>query len=142
MNDQYQYPEGWKPMRIGGFIGLAGPLLKEITSQEPPRFAFQTTEEHCNPIGLIHGGVLTTLLDQVIALAAVRAADNRPTVTVQLGTRFLGAARAGDLLIAQAVIRNATRSLIFADAEVVTREKPLALATAVMKITAQPGQAK
>lgn len=137
-----QYPEGWKPMRIGGFIGLAGPLLKETTSQEPPRFAFQTKDEHCNPLGLIHGGVLVTLLDQVIALAAVRAADNRPTVTVQLDTRFIGAARAGDLLIAHATIRKATRSLIFADAEVVTGETSLALATAVMKITAQPGQAK
>ncbi|MGI3166287.1 PaaI family thioesterase [Pseudooceanicola sp. 200-1SW] len=136
-------PAGWRPMRIEGLIGLIGPLLRPDPrpdpQAEPPRYALQTDARHANPLGLVHGGVLTALLDQALALIAWEAAERQPTVTVQMDTRFLGAARPGDLLIARPRIRQLTRSLIFLDGEITVADRPVADATAVMKIQRRKG---
>ncbi|WP_238364569.1 PaaI family thioesterase [Mesobacterium pallidum] len=130
-------PEGWKPLRTAGFMDQIGPVLASVTDSS--HYGLQTTEMHQNHIGLVHGGVLTSLLDQVMALVAWNAADRQPTVTVQMDTRFLGAARAGDFLAAQARIRHVTRSLIFVDAEITCKHQPIASASAIMKISRQAG---
>ncbi|WP_353471690.1 PaaI family thioesterase [Salipiger sp. H15] len=131
--------DDWEIVKIKGFASLVGPLLRPVVRDARPRFGLQTNEMHANPIGSIHGGVLTTLLDQVIAIAAWNAADRQPTVTVQMDTRFLGAAKAGDFLETRAEIRHQTRSLIFVDGEVLRGDTPIATATAVMKISARAG---
>lgn len=133
-------PAHWRVLEIDGFMGLVGPLLRSTRPDEQTRFGLQTNDAHKNPIGLIHGGVLTSLLDQVIAMAAWRAADRRPTVTVQLDTRFLAAAKVGDFLEARASVRQATRALMFMDAEVSCGDRQIASATAVMKISGNTGE--
>ncbi len=138
MNDTSLSLDGWQIAKIKGFASLIGPLLRPVERDARSRFGLQTNEMHGNPIGLIHGGVMTTLLDQVIAIAAWNAADRLPTVTVQMDTRFLGSARAGDFLEARAEVRHQTRSLIFVDGEVLRGDTPVATATAVMKISATP----
>lgn len=133
-------PEGWSPVEIAGFMGLIGPLLRPTQNDQKDRYALLATKAHTNPIGLVHGGVLTSLLDQVMAVVAWNAADRQPTVTIQMDTRFLGAARAGDLLETRATIQRATRSLIFVDAEITSAAQPVASATAIMKISPRSGQ--
>ncbi len=126
--------ENWRSMEVNGFIDLIGPLLRTGDLEGEHRYGLQTNENHSNRIGLIHGGVLTSLLDQVIAISAWKAADQRPTATVQMDTRFIGAAKAGDFLESRAILRQATRSLIFVDGDVTCGGRLIATATAVMKI--------
>lgn len=133
-------PEGWKAVRIGGFMGKIGPLLRSTQIDEKNIYGLQTTDDHKNHIGLIHGGVLTSLLDQVVALVAWNAADRQPTVTVQMDTQFLGSARSGDFLKARANIRHSTRSLVFVDAEISCSDGLVACASAIMKISRNSGQ--
>lgn len=140
MTEQDRHPDGWKPMRIDGFMALIGPLLRPTDSEERDTYGLQTHEGHKNHIGLVHGGVLTSLLDQAIAITAWNAADRQPTVTVQMDTRFLGAARAGDFLETRATIRHGTRSLIFVDAEISSGSGPIASASAILKISTKAGQ--
>lgn len=119
-------------------MGLIGPLLRSTKDRQ--LYALKTHAAHKNHIGLVHGGVLTGLLDQVLALAAWNAADRQPVVTVQMDTRFLGAARAGELLEARAHLRHATRSMLFVDAEIGGANGPVAAASGVMKIARKSGQ--
>lgn len=130
----------WRIMKIDGFMGLVGPLLKSKQPEDRNLYGLQTNEMHKNAIGIVHGGVITSLLDQVIAIEAWNAADRQPTVTVQMDTRFLGAAKAGDFLETRAKICHATRSLMFADADVTCGTTPIANATAIMKISKKAGQ--
>ncbi|SMX44490.1 Thioesterase superfamily protein [Actibacterium lipolyticum] len=123
-------------------MALIGPLLRSTKMEERNTYGLQTTEQHKNHIGLVHGGVLTSLMDQVLAIVAWNAADRQPTVTVQMDTRFLGAAKAGDFLEARASIRHATRSLIFIDAAISSVKGPVASASAIMKISLQAEQKK
>nr|WP_321463014.1 PaaI family thioesterase [uncultured Cohaesibacter sp.] len=127
--------EDWQAMTIDGFVGLIGPLLRRREEDGSKRYALRVGPAHLNHIGSLHGGVITSLLDQTIALEAWNAAGRKPTVTIQMDTRFLGAAREGELITARAKIRKATRSMIFVDADVTSQEDDLlASATAVMKI--------
>ncbi len=132
-------PDGWRIVRTDGFMALIGPLLRSSEPEDKKLYGLQTTDRHRNHIGLVHGGVLTSLLDQVIAIEAWNAADRQPTVTVQMDTRFLGAAKAGDFLEVRPAIRHATRSMMFVDAEIVCGGVPIAGATAIMKISTSAG---
>lgn len=127
--------EDWRELKIDGFMALIGPLLRATDADRKHSYALQTNESHKNHLGIVHGGVITSLLDQVIAITAWNAADRQPTVTVQMETRFLGAARAGDFLKIRPSIRQATRSLIFVDADITCDGRQIASASAVMKIS-------
>ena len=126
-------PDGWRALKIDGFMALIGPLLRSAQTAQKHSYALQTNETHKNHLGIVHGGVITSL-------SAWNAADRRPTVTVQMETRFLGAARVGDFLEIRPVIRQATRSLIFVDADITCGDKAIASASAVMKISKQSGE--
>lgn len=125
----------WREMKIDGFMALIGPLLRATGADRTHSYALQTGTQHKNHLGIVHGGVITSLLDQVIAITAWNAADRQPTVTVQMETRFLGTARAGDFLEIHPAIRQATRSLIFVDADITCDGRQIASASAVMKIS-------
>ncbi|KMK68538.1 PaaI family thioesterase [Puniceibacterium sp. IMCC21224] len=133
-------PKTWRELKIDGFVALIGPLLRSTRFESDNTYGLQTQDKHKNQIGIVHGGVLSSLLDQVIAITAWNAVDRQPTVTVQMDTRFLGAAMAGDFLEIRATIRHATRSLVFVDADITCGTKMIASATAVMKISKPTGQ--
>lgn len=124
----------WKALNAGAFMAMLGPLTKVQDEDGSLVYALQTRSEHENALGLIHGGVITALLDQAVSMVAWTAAGRAPTVTVQMDTRFVSAARPGAFLQARSKIRHQSGSLMFLDAEVSDGENPVALATAVMKI--------
>lgn len=76
--------------------------------------------EHLNRSGIVHGGVLLTLIDQAGAYAGLYCAVPgrvRKAVTVDLDCRFTGQARAG-VLRAEGVLVSRGRSLFFARTEI------------------------
>lgn len=123
----------WHALNIEGFMALIGPLLRLKKSDGTTVYALQTTEQHKNAMGLVHGGVITSLLDQTIAVEAWNAADRQPTVTVHMDTRFLSPAKVGDFLEARVKIRHTTRTMMFVDAEIGCGSAVVASATAIMK---------
>ncbi|SCY90285.1 PaaI family thioesterase [Paracoccus tibetensis] len=131
--------DAWKPVAAPGFMEVVGPLLKSRQPNESNTYGLLTDQRHANAIGIVHGGVITTLLDQAIAIVAWNAADRQPTVTVQMDASFLGAAKVGDFLTVRAQVRHATRSLMFLDAEVFSGDAAIARATAIMKVAKMTG---
>ena len=123
----------WKELKAGPFMDGIGPILKTRALDGSKIYGLRTDASHCNAIGSVHGGVVTGVLDQAIAIEAWNAANRQPTVTLQMDT----AARAGDLLEASATLRHATRSMLFVDADLHAGERLVATATAVMKIIAK-----
>lgn len=127
--------KNWKALKAGPFMATLGPLLTRRDDEGGFIYALETREEHANALGLVHGGVISSLLDQAISMVAWTAADREPVVTMRLDTRFLRATKPGARLAARAQIRHIAGSTIFVDAEVSRDMEIVALATALMKIS-------
>ena len=67
------------------------------------------TAQHLNPLGIVHGGVYCTLMDQVAGAAACTRGSRCRTVNCE--TRFLGAAQ-GDVLLGHAQAIHMGRTIV------------------------------
>lgn len=142
--------EGWRCKTLPGFAGLIGPLWvrkeggrKEGENKEGPRneaqawaYGLLATADHLNPAGVVHGGLLTALLDHGLSAIAWQALDRRPCVTVQLDTHFLAPARAGQFLEVRGQLLRATSSLVFMRGELSVAGNVVATGAAVLKVLA------
>lgn len=124
---------GWRERSLPGFAGLIGPIWtrKEETGW---RYGLLATDAHTNPAGLVHGGLISTLLDHALSAIAWESVGRLPCVTVQLDTKFVSAARSGDLLVVEGSVVRATSSLVFLVGNLRAGEEDIAFASAVLKI--------
>jgi uncharacterized protein (TIGR00369 family) len=125
--------QGWRQRDLPGFAGLVGPLW---TRRDDAGWAYGllTTASHTNPAGVVHGGLLATLIDHALSAIAWEAAGRRPCVTVQLDTHFLASARVGQFLVARGTVLRASSSLVFVQGSITSDGAALVAATVVMKI--------
>lgn len=125
-------PPGWRKRGLAGFAGLIGPLWVR-KEDEGWAYGLLATADHLNPAGVVHGGLLTALLDHGISAIAWEALGRRACVTVQLDTHFLAAAREGQFLEVRGRVARATSSLVFMQGELSTDGQVVATAVAVLK---------
>ncbi len=88
------------PYEFRGFNGLIG---HRVVAWRPGfvEFELKVRAELCNANGLLHGGVLMTLLDGASGFACTfneTATTRRLSVTLAFTTQFIKAAREGDTL--------------------------------------------
>ena len=79
------------------------------------RLAVAVGEEHKNHLGMVHGGVMLTMLDVAMGSAA-RLASGASVITVDMQSAFLAPGR-GDLVAEGRVLRSG-RSLVFCEGEI------------------------
>jgi uncharacterized protein (TIGR00369 family) len=88
-------------------------------SKEGARLQVRLKDFHMNGGGSAHGGVIMTLMDVVMACSTFVAGRDQHCVTVEMKSNFMRpGGQAGDILIAQGLLRSSSRSLAFCDAEV------------------------
>ncbi len=80
-------------------------------------------EKHMNPNGVVHGGVLTTLVDEatghaIVTIRGLELMAETPHVTLDMSVSFLSGARVGDELVCEATTLRLGRAVAFAEAEV------------------------
>lgn len=128
---------GWKPRSLPGFAGLVGPLW---TRKEESGWAYGllATAAHLNPAGLVHGGLLTTLIDHALSAIAWEALGRSACVTVQLDTQFLAAALDGHFLEARGQVLRATSSLVFMQGAISVAGSDVLVASAILKRVGKP----
>ena len=77
----------------------------------------QAAEQHLNPHGSVHGGLLATMIDVAMGTAVATTGGESP-VTVSLAVTYLEPARTGRLE-ARARVRKRGKRLMVVEAEVV-----------------------
>lgn len=82
---------------------------------------------HLNSMGMVHGGVLATLLDTAMGLAALGAYPGRRSVTTNLSVHFVAPLGLGTL-VATASVLHASRSTVTLQASVADRAGKLGTA--------------
>lgn len=102
-----------------GFQKLTGYRLTRW-SDGYAEMEIDTGPQHTNRNGLVHGGVIMTMLDVVAGHAVTYCAvpgRHRKTTTLALNTTFLAAAKAGSRLSGKAWLRGGGRKTVGVSAE-------------------------
>ncbi len=124
---------GWKLLRTEGFFSTIGPLWTRPLG-ERWEYGLQIAPHHENPLGIAHGGMLVTLMDQAMSMIAWSATGRQPCATVQLDTHFLASAKAGDFVVAHVGVTRMSTSLVFMRGILRVEKREIMTAQGMMKI--------
>ena len=126
--------DGWTDFvwHEDGFPALVGPFWQKTV--EGRRLQGLLVEaKHSNIQGIVHGGMISTILDQTLGHTVWEAADRGPNVTVQLNVHFISGAKQGDFLIAEGEVMRVTRSIVFVRGRLTAGDRLIAHADGVWK---------
>jgi|SRR5580698_7083867 uncharacterized protein (TIGR00369 family) len=137
MNDALDAETVWHDMpHPCAFAALIGPVQRRRDGDHWI-YGLRVAERHTNSTGIMHGGVITAFLDEVVG-EIVNDLGNRKNVTVQFSTTFLSKAQVGDFLECACEIVRTTRSMTFVQARLNVDGAAIATATAIFKAIARP----
>ena len=106
-------PPGFTTSPRGPFSTHNGPFFHRLLD-DGFEHAFFALDRHCNGLGIVHGGMLSTFLDGLLA-RAVFDATKAQSVTLHLSVDFLAMARAGQWVFGSATVRRRTRDVVFVE---------------------------
>jgi uncharacterized protein (TIGR00369 family) len=110
------------PLRVhGGFADLVGYELVRW-EEDCVEMALTVAPRHLNRSGVMHGGVLSTVIDTACGYCGCYTPEGEPprrAFTLSLTCSFIGAAREGQRLTARARRSGGGKSVFFADCTVV-----------------------
>ncbi|RBY97925.1 PaaI family thioesterase [Blastococcus sp. TF02-8] len=117
----------------GGFAERLG-ARPEAADDGSARLTFEATEEHLNPAGTLHGGVLATLVDTAMGLAVRTTTDDGEVpATSQLTVTYLRPGRPGTVEVT-ARLRTRGEHLTVCEADVEQEGKSLVHAVATFAL--------
>ncbi|WP_274364154.1 PaaI family thioesterase [Paenibacillus thermotolerans] len=94
----------------GTFWEHIGFKAEEVTAQRTV-ITLVADRRHLNPIGLVHGGVLSSMLDNAMGLAVMAARPGEKTVTTNLNVHFVAPLHEGKLT-AVAYVQHESRTTL------------------------------
>ncbi|MFC0384958.1 PaaI family thioesterase [Muricoccus vinaceus] len=127
--------EGWSTRPPMGFSGFTGPMWSRPEG-DGWAYGVLADERHANGHGIVHGGMLVTLLDNTLGLTVWNATGQRPSVTMQLNTHFLAAAHPGEFLEARGEILRIAKSVVFVRGTLSVGDRAVAAADGIWKVLA------
>jgi len=106
--------------RRSPFSARIGAELEELR-EGYARLSLVLQPHHTNPNGVMHGGVITTMMDSSLgaALGALRGeeASRNPHATVEMNASFLASARPGDEIVVEGRVLRLGKTIAFGEAE-------------------------
>jgi acyl-coenzyme A thioesterase 13 len=125
-------PSGFEPLTIESpFLKLVGPFYYKREG-ETLIVGVRVEKKHCNSMGLVHGGLLSTLGDLALGFDIASSGQRlRPTVTVSLSTDFLRSATLNDWLEARVDIQKVGKLLAFGNTYIYANGERIARSSAV-----------
>jgi uncharacterized protein (TIGR00369 family) len=90
--------------------------------------SFTVREEMCNPAGILHGGVISGMLDEVAGIAVFSLGRDRFFTSINLQVDFLRPAQLGEEVAVVAEVIRAGERIIHVETQMLKDEKILAKA--------------
>ncbi len=94
-----------------------GGVLREV-SETHMMVEYTVNENMCNPAKILHGGIATLMMDEVIGMANFIAGDEYLMSTINLSVDFLSSAKVGEKLNVKAVLVRTGANLNHWEAEI------------------------
>lgn len=92
------------------FWGYLGCKMKSAT-EEGVIVTLDAQRHHMNPMGIVHGGVLSSLMDNAMGIAVMLQRPGESTVTSNLNVHFVTPAREGLLTVKANIVHSTRRSV-------------------------------
>jgi len=124
---------GWQMVTAPGFGDLIGPIWRQGTD----RFGFVAADKHMNIFNVVHGGMISTFVDQAMGMTAFHANNNKRQATIELSVQFIGAVRLGEFVVADCELGRLTRSIIFMRCKASVGDRTIAIASGVWKVAGE-----
>jgi len=110
----------WQQIHVP-FVELVGARVEEA-QEGYSRLSLVLEERHTNPNGVMHGGVVATVMDSAAAVALGRLRGEKmrrdnPHATVDMNVALISGARPGDELVVEGRVLKLRRSVAFVEAE-------------------------
>ncbi len=130
----FQLPDGFACEDTGKrFTTHIGPIYKKYVGGKLTAGAILVDDIHVNMRGVVHGGMMMSLIDHTLARMVSDAVAGNPCTTISLNCDFVAGARLGDWLVATGDVTKHTRSLVFIRGKVECGDKLLMTASGVWK---------
>ncbi len=128
-----EIPEGFAPAPIKNpFSDLIGPVLYR-PFEDGIHIGLRAEKRHLNPGGVVHGGLLMMLVDDLMGATVYTGLGNEPKATVSLNSDFLSAAHEDDWIEGVGEITRRTQTLIFVRAQLQVGDRAVLSAQGVWK---------
>ncbi len=98
------------------FSWLKG-ILREV-GQSEVTVDYLVRREMCNPVGILHGGVVALIADETIGIAVVSSEIESHFTTINLNTNYLSSAKEGEIVRAVGKIIRKGRNVINAECNI------------------------
>lgn len=124
-------PAGFEPLGLSQAEGISfekhiGPLYRHMDAPKGTAvWGFRVEPYHCNPYGMLHGGMLTSVADTLMGSLVFDAIEGQPCATISLTSDFIGAGRAGDWVEGRAELLRQGRNVCFLRCEMRAGERLL-----------------
>ena len=117
-----------------GFLKNNGGLLFRKSSNN--KFEFKTTIKkiHLNRAQITHGGYICSIVDAGMGTAAHYFAKGKPCVTISLDIKFISPTRLKDEIIGKVLVEKKTKSLVFSNCILKSKNKVIASSSGIWKI--------
>ena len=90
-----------------------------ISAQEGEiEMEYEVREEMTNPVGILHGGIHSAIMDDLIGMSCFSLALPHVYLSVNLTVDFLGQAKIGDKVIAKTILVRKGKTMINFSAEI------------------------
>jgi len=114
------------------YENLAGPFYWKQREDSTHHFALIAKARHCNRHGIVHGGLMMTIIDLAMVVAA-KQHQEEVLVTVSLNSEFMAAGQNGEVIEAEGELVRRTGSLAFTRGRIYVGDRTLLTASAVLK---------
>lgn len=134
-------PPGYRRIAFEGvtFNSTNGPFYVRREGEEMV-LGFRVEQRHCNPAGIVHGGMLMMVADMTAGFGtAFKTGIEKFMPTVNMSFDFVASGNIGDWVEGRCEVLKTTRSLAFARVTLSTQGRPLLRASCIMKIPAGDG---
>lgn len=92
------------------FWGYLGGKM-ESASEEEVVVTLEAQPHHLNMMGIVHGGVLSSLMDNAMGIAVMLKRPGESTVTSNLNVHFVMPAKEGKLTVRACIVHETRRSV-------------------------------
>ncbi|NRA41489.1 MAG: PaaI family thioesterase [Pseudomonadales bacterium] len=129
-------PEGFKPYRGDGtFNDVVQPLYIKKMPNGETQLGFEVQQNHCNFMGMVHGGCVMSFMDMALSAAVCEAMGKyTSSPTINISFDFMSAAKVGDWVFAAIASVKLTRTMGFVSGMLEGPEGPVVRASGVFKL--------